>query len=170
MAAGEATTNNDHVVLEGLGKDLRAAVNRLLDGADERENKDLTDAATSLDKLINRHENPTTWNNPANEAEKWGKILQTIAQQDDSYTGDEIAALNGRLSEAHENRRNIAHDVLNRTDPQERRRLIENYDNIDDIRESTQLTGAAMAVTARPENTPAAMWEEFKDNLEPVDN
>ena len=165
MAAGEATTNNDHIVLKGLGKDLRAAVNRLLDGADEWENKDLTDAATSLDKLINRHENPTTWNNTANEAEKWGKILQTIAQRDDCYAGGEIAALNGRLSEAHENRRNMAYDVLNRIDPQERRRLIENYDNIDDIRESTQLTGAAIAVAARPENTPAAMWEEFKDNL-----
>ena len=165
MAAGEATTDNDHVVLEGLGRDLKAAIDQLPTSVDERDSKNLTDASTSLDKLINQHENPTGWNNPANEAEKWGEILQTIAQRNDSYTSTEITALNGRLSEAHENRRNMAYDVLNGIDPQERRSLIENYDNIDDIRESTQLTGAAMAIAARPENTPAAMWEEFKDNL-----
>ena len=165
MAAGQATTDNDHVVLEGLGKDLKAAVNRLQNWADERDSKNLTDAATSLDKLINQHENPTSWNIPANEAEKWGAVLETIAQRDDSYASSEITALNGRLSEAHENRRNMAYEVLNNIDPQKRRSLIENYDNIDDTRESTQLTGAAMAIAARPENTPAGMWEEFKDNL-----
>lgn len=165
MAAGEATTDNDHVVLEGLGKDLKAAVNRMLDGADEKESKDLTDTTNRLDKLIDQHENPTSWNNPVNEAERWGEVLETLAQQDHNYAGAEITTLNGRLSEAHENRRNIAYDMLNDIDPQKRRSLIENHDNIDDMRESTQLTGAAMAIAARPENTPAAVWEEFKDNL-----
>ena len=165
MAAGEAITDKDHVVLKGLGKDLKAAVNRLMNGVDERESKDLTEAATELDKLINQHENPTTWNNPTNEAEKWGAVLETLAQRDSNYACNEIAALNGRLSEAHENRRKMAYEVLNSIDPQKRRSLTENEDNIDDMRESMQLTGAAMAIAARPENTPDAMWEEFKENL-----